>query len=193
MCVTQYPVILLKKNMKKRLVLLTILFLVSVESTKANNLNYYNQAHIETQKDSIRLVELDRYWGAYVQAVKEGDFEGLKALYHNDAVLVKAASVIQTSVPIDTELVVWKKGLDKTKKGKQIAEVAFRFSQRIGNETTAHETGIFMFTTMDIKSKVKAKYLVHFEMLMLRERDGWYALMEHQKSGATQEEWDALN
>ena len=46
------------------------------------------------QKDSTRLVELDRYWDAYVQAVKEGDFEGLKALYHNDAVLVKAASVI---------------------------------------------------------------------------------------------------
>jgi len=145
------------------------------------------------QKDSTRLVELDRYWDAYVQAVKEGDFEGLKELYHNDAVLVKAASVIQTSIPIDMALAEWKEGLDNTKKRKQIDEVEFRFSQRIGNETTAHETGIFMFTTMNNKSKVKLKYPVHFEMLMIRGIDGWYALMEHQKSDATQEEWDALN
>ncbi|WP_145990365.1 hypothetical protein [Psychroflexus sp. MES1-P1E] len=79
--------------MKKKILFLAILFLVSVESTKANNLNYNDSIHIEIQKDSIRLVELDRYWDAYVQAVKEGDFEGLKALYHKDAVLVKAASV----------------------------------------------------------------------------------------------------
>jgi ketosteroid isomerase-like protein len=182
-----------KKNMKKRLLFLAILFLVSVESTKANNLNYNNHIHIETQKDSIRLVELDRYWDAYVQAVKEGDFEGLKSLYHNDAVLVKAASVIQTSIPIDMALAEWKEGIDNTKKGKQIDEVEFRFSQRIGNETTAHETGIFMFTSIDNDSKVKVKYLVHFEMLMIREISGWHALMEHQKSDATQEEWDALN
>ncbi|MFT5958407.1 MAG: YbbR domain-containing protein, partial [Polaribacter sp.] len=58
--------------MKKRLIFLAILFLVTIESTKANNLNYNNHINIETQKDSIRLVKLDRYWDAYVQAVKEG-------------------------------------------------------------------------------------------------------------------------
>ncbi|MFT5256591.1 MAG: ketosteroid isomerase-like protein [Arenicella sp.] len=179
--------------MKKRLIFLAILFLVTIESTKANNLNYNNHINIETQKDSIRLVKLDRYWDAYVQAVKEGDFEGLKSLYHNDAVLVKAASVVKTSIPIDMALAEWKEGIDNTKKGKQIDEVEFRFSQRIGNETTAHETGIFMFTTMDNDSKVKVKYLVHFEMLMIKESSGWHALMEHQKSNATEEEWDALN
>ena len=172
--------------------MLAILFLVSVESTKANNLNYNSHIHIETQKDSIRLVELDRYWNTSVQAVKEGDFEVLKSLYHNDAVLVKAASVIKTSIPIDMALAGWKEGLDNTKKGKQIDEVEFRFSQRIGNETTAHETGIFMFTSINNNSKVK--YLVHFEMLMIRENYGWRVLMEHQKSAdATEEEWDALN
>jgi ketosteroid isomerase-like protein len=188
-----YPLIILhKKKHEKKLLLLAILFLVSVESTKANNLNYNSHIHIETQKDSIRLVELDRYWNTYVQAVKEGDFEVLKSLYHNDAVLVKAASVIKTSIPIDMALAGWKEGLDNTKKGKQIDEVEFRFSQRIGNETTAHETGIFMFTSINNNSKVK--YLVHFEMLMIRENYGWRVLMEHQKSAdATEEEWDALN
>ena len=179
--------------MNKRLVFLAILFLASVESTKANNQNYKNPVNIEIQKDSIRLIELDRYWDKYVQTVKEGDFEGLKSLYHEDAVLVKAASVIRTSIPVDKALAEWKEGLDNTKKGKQIDEVEFRFSQRIGNETTAHETGIFMFTSIDNESKVKVKYLVHFEMLMIKGSDEWHALMEYQKSDATEEEWNALN
>ena len=62
---------------------------------------------IETQKDSIRLAQPDRYWDKYAEAVKEGDFEGLKSLYHNDALLVKTASVIRTSIPIDKALAEW--------------------------------------------------------------------------------------
>jgi hypothetical protein len=55
------------------------------------------------------LVELDRYWDASIQAVKEGDFEDLTSLYHIDAVLVKAASVIKTSIPIVMALAECKK------------------------------------------------------------------------------------
>ena len=36
-----------------------------------------------------------------------------------------------------------------TKAGKIRASVEFRFSQRIGGETTAHETGIFLYTATD--------------------------------------------
>jgi hypothetical protein len=100
------------------------------------------------------LVELDRYWNASVQAVKEGGFEGLTSLYHIDAVLVKAASVIKTSIPIIMALAEWKKGIDNTEKGTQVDKVEFRCSQRIGNKITAHERGIFMFTFIDNESKI---------------------------------------
>jgi ketosteroid isomerase-like protein len=93
--------------MNKRLVFLSLLFLGSFKSTKANNQNYKNHIKIETQKDSIRLAQPDRYWDKYAEAVKEGDFEGLKSLYHNDALLVKTASVIRTSIPIDKALAEW--------------------------------------------------------------------------------------
>jgi hypothetical protein len=40
---------------------------------------------------------------------------------------------------------------------------------------------------------MKVKYLIHFEMLMMKGSDGRHALMEHQKSTATEEEWVVLN
>ena len=104
------------------------------------------------------MVELDRYWNASVQALKEEDFEGLTSLYHIDAVLVKAASVIKTSIPIIMALAEWKKGIDNTEKGTQVDKVEFRCSQRIGNKITAHERGIFMFTSIDNESKISYSF-----------------------------------
>jgi hypothetical protein len=37
--------------------------------------------------------------------------------------------------------------------GKVKATVEFRFSQRLGDETTAHETGIFLYTTTDAQGR----------------------------------------
>ena len=104
------------------------------------------------------MIELDRYWNASVQAVKEEDFEGLTSLYHIDALFVKAASVIKTSIPIVMALAEWKKGIDNTEKGTQVDKVEFRCSQRIGNKITAHERGIFMFTFIDNESKISYSF-----------------------------------
>lgn len=178
--------------MKKRLLFLTIILLASIYSTKANNQKHSTLIKIETQKDSTRLGELDRFWAKLAQTVKEGDFEGYKALYHSDAVVVTAAGENQASVPIAKALARWKKGFDNTKTGKQNDQISVRFSQRIGDENTAFETGVFVFTSIDNNSKVEKKYIINFEMLLIKNDEGWYALMEHQKSHASQEDWDAL-
>ena len=70
--------------------------------------------------------------------------------------------------------------------------IELRFSQRIGNETTAHETGIFIFRTTDTNTNVSNEYIIPFEMLLVKRNNKWYGLMEHQKPFATREEWDAL-
>ena len=72
------------------------------------------------------------------------------------------------------------------------ASVEFRFSQRIGNETTAHDTGIFVYTSADKNGKITGKYITHFEMLLVKRNNTWLAMMEYQKSDGTQEEWEAL-
>lgn len=70
------------------------------------------------------------------------------------------------------------------------AKVEFRFSERWGDETTARETGIFVYSTVDEKGVRKESY-VHFEVLLVKEQ-GWKTLMEFQKGPATEEEWEKL-
>ena len=178
--------------MKKILILFTMVFVTNIETTIAENHNSDFLMITETQKDSSRLAELDRYWAELARTVQEGDFEGYGASYHKDAVVVFATGKNKTSVTLSKALAGWKEGFMKTKEGKQNDAVQFRFSQRIGDENTAHETGIFRFTSTNTDGKIIAEYTLHFEMLLIKRKGKWLGLMEHQKSTATKEEWEAL-
>jgi hypothetical protein len=178
--------------MKKILLILTILFLAVVEPTKANNQNIKNLGHSGNPEDSIRLTQLDIYWDKVSKVVGEGDFEGYESLYHPDAVVVFAGGENKTSVSIESALARWKQGFNDTKAGKQNSSVEFRLSQRIGNDDTAHEIGIFLYTASDANGNETAKYFVHFDMLFVKKNNEWLSLMENQKEPATEQEWDAL-
>ncbi len=138
--------------------------------------------------DAARLAELDRFWNAVSQSVKDGDFDGYKATCHPEGVLV--TEKLKTSQPLAQALERWKPGFDDTKAGRAKASVEFRFSQRLGDGTTAHETGIFLYSFTYAQGQAKKDY-VRFEALLVK-RDGWKTLMEYQKSPATAEEWAAL-
>ncbi|NAS32744.1 hypothetical protein GTQ40_17320 [Flavobacteriaceae bacterium R38] len=178
--------------MKKIIVFLMIVCNVNLGSLHAMNAKNDVSQATETLKDSTRLAELDSYWANISKTVKEGDFEGYKTLYHKDAIVVFTYGDNAVSRPITEVLPGWKNGFNKTKEGRQIDEVEFRFSQRIGNETTAHETGIFIFTSKSPDGAVKTKLIMHFEALLTKKNNQWYMLMEYQKSEASQEEWEAL-
>jgi hypothetical protein len=136
-----------------------------------------------------RLTELDAYWKEVARAVREGDFEGYKATCHEEGVLV--SGTLKTSYPLSKALAGWRQGFMDTKDGKIKASVEFRFSQRWGDETTAHETGIFLYSTVDADGPRKER-LVHFEALLVK-KSSWKVLMEFQKGVATKEEWAALS
>lgn len=146
----------------------------------------------KSSTDSIRLAELDQYYKEVSRTVREGDFEGYKATYHKDAVCVFTTKEAKYTKSIEEQLAIWKPGINDTKAGKVKSNVEFRFSQRVGDPTCAHEIGIFYFTSIDKNGKVLASGGVHFEMLLVKRNGVWLSLMEYQKSKATQEEWDAL-
>ena len=149
--------------------------------------------HVQTgyaaQEEKARLIELDAYWAEVSRAVREGDFEGYKATCHEKGVLVSGTQ--KTSYPLSEALVRWEKDFTVTKAGEIKAKVEFRFSQRFGDETTAHETGIFLYSFTDPEGRWKQEH-VHFQALLLKGKDGWKIMMEYQKSKATKAEWDAL-
>jgi serine-type D-Ala-D-Ala carboxypeptidase/endopeptidase len=151
------------------------------------------KATSQSATDLARIAEIDRsYWAEISRTVKEGDFEGYKATCHENAVLVSTSGKNKNSVPMTAALARWKQGFLDTKQGKQLDNVRFRFSQRIGDETTAHETGIFYFTSHDSTGKLIAESYTHLEALLVKRGDKWLCLMEYQKAKATREEWDAL-
>ena len=135
-----------------------------------------------------RIKELDAYWAEVSKAVKAGDFEGYKATCHPDGVLVSGKK--KTSYLLSKALEIWKPGIDATKEGKAKAAVDFRFSRRWGDETTAHEIGMFRYYHMDEKGVAKTEY-IHLEALLVK-KDRWLVLLENHKSSGTKEEWDQL-
>ena len=137
--------------------------------------------------DSQRPQDLDSFWAELSRTVAEGDFEGYAATYHPDAILVSGLS--QTSYPISEALDGWKQGFVDTKAGKMEASVEFRFTQRLSDATTAHETGMFHYSVVGADGQRTEQY-VHFEALLIVKQD-WKMMMEYQKSPATQAEWEA--
>ena len=149
----------------------------------------HTQEAFASQEEKARLAELDAYWAKVSRAVREGDFEGYKATCHEKGVLVSGTK--KTSYPLSEALVRWEKDFTATKAGEIKAKVEFRFSQQFGDETTAHETGIFLYSFTDPEGRWKQEH-VHFQALLLKGKDGWKIMMEYQKSKATKAEWDAL-
>ena len=139
--------------------------------------------------DAARLRELDAYWDTVSKAVREGDFESYKATCHDEGVLVSISK--KTSQPISEALARWKQGFLDTKSGKIKANVEFRFSQRLGDHATAHETGMFYYSTVDAKGK-RTDDFIHFEGLLVKQAGHWKILMEYQKTKATKKEWESL-
>jgi len=131
--------------------------------------------------------ELDVFWGKMSQSVKEGDFVNLKAAYHIDAVLVNGPK--EVSYPVSKAFDGWEQGLKDTEMGKMTASVGFRFTQRLYDDDTAHETGIFHYTANPEQGQPTDVY-IHFEALLIK-REGWKLIMEYQKGAATEGEWTA--
>ena len=131
---------------------------------------------------------LDAFWSEMSRTVAEGDFEGYAGLYHPDAVLVTLDP--ESSAPIAEALEGWEPGFADTREGRMAAEVAFRFTRRIHDATTAHETGMFRYVSHP-RGGEPTPATVHFEALLVRVDGRWRMVMEFQKEPATEEEWEA--
>jgi len=140
--------------------------------------------------DGVLNAQTAELWAEVERTVQEGDFAGYAKLYHEDAVLVN--SISGQIMPISRALNGWKQGFEDTKAGRMEASVVFRFSKRISDLTTAHETGIFKYSSKRPGEEYTTTY-VHFEALSIKTENGWKMLMERQLAIANEEEWTSLN
>lgn len=131
--------------------------------------------------------ELDAFWAGISKAAAAGDYDAMAGAYHPDAVLVSESR--GKSLPIAEALAGWKPGIEATKRGEMSASVEFRFTERLNDRTTAHQTGIFRYEEQRPGGEPSVVY-IHFEALLVTQ-DGWKMLMEYQKQAATEAEWEA--
>jgi hypothetical protein len=141
------------------------------------------------EQPNPRLAELDALWGEVDRAVREGDFETYAARCHPEGVLVSESKGL--SQPLSVALARWKSEFAATREGRMTAEVETRFTRRLGDATTAHESGMFRYTSR-MKGKESHTDFVPFDALLVKREGRWLILMEHQKAHATQAEWEKL-
>jgi hypothetical protein len=141
------------------------------------------------EETKTRMKELERYWATVSRAVGEGDFNTYQKTCHPEGVL--ASGNRQMSQPLAVALARWKQEFTDTKAGRRKSSVEFRFSRRVGDATTAHESGIFLYT-FQLPGAAPQLEFVHFECVLVKHPDGWKMLLENQIGPATEAEWKAL-
>ena len=133
--------------------------------------------------------ELNAAWNKLEQTVSNGAFRSFKSVYHRDAVLVNGIS--KSSYPIKKAFEGWQQGFTDTKSGEITAHLDVKFSERIFDEFSAHETGVFHYYTINKKGQQSDTY-VHFESLWVKKNNRWIMMMEYQKSRSDETEWNTL-
>ena len=164
-------------------------FALQVHKAKSGMIVWRDLKVKELDQESARLEELDAYWSEVSRTVAEGDFEGYVATCHPAGVLVSGKS--ESSYPLASALKKWKKEFDETKAGGMKASVDFRFRQRWGDDSTAHETGIFRYVSQ-VKGGEKTVAYIELEALLVKKEGSWKVLMEFQKDEKTKVDWDKL-
>lgn len=138
---------------------------------------------------TARLAELNAYWAEVSRAVGEGDFDAYRATCHPDGILIAGSK--KTSYLLSDALKKWKPNFTHTKSGKIKASVDFRFSQRWGDDRTAHETGMFRYAETNTEGVEKIAY-VNLIALLVKKDGKWLILMENQQSEGSVEDWKKL-
>ena len=165
------------------------LMLAGLAAIAAPSLPAFAQTAEAQEASAQTLAELDAFWTESARTAREGDYEAAAALYHPEAVLVSVRR--GRTLAIAGVLPEWKIEYDNTKAGVTSSTVDFRFSQRLHDEATAHETGIFNYRFVSETGEVNDQY-IHFDALLVKRDGRWLMLMEYQRGPATLEEWEAL-
>jgi len=132
--------------------------------------------------------EIDRdVWSVFVATVAADDIVGMGRAYFPDAVLVSPKG----TRPIKATLEGWGRDMVAAKARGDKATVAFRFSRRQDDSTTAFDAGIFKYTVIAKSGASTSKYYP-FEELLVKTNGKWRVLMERQFALVTQAEWDKL-
>ena len=137
------------------------------------------------QDDAVQA-ELDAFWAEVVRTVVEWDFEGQQATYHPDAISVMGDSVSYTTRLMSA--VFAEAESEARTNPPSNPGLAFRWSSRVHDETTAHEVGLYRFS-----ADGREDFYGGAESYLVKKDGRWTIMVEIQRGeGVSKSEWDAL-
>ena len=113
--------------------------------------------------------ELDALWERVVQSVRTGDPDLYLSTYHPDAIFVSARRGISRTVVADVEANrdAWR----ATAEGRADRDLEFRFTRRIHDGNSAHETGLFRYTS--VEGGTRSVATIHFTAALVKVDGEW--------------------
>jgi len=140
-----------------------------------------------TSSLAAKTFESDVMYRALIKSVDINDFILMAAQYHRDAVVVskKKTELLRHA------LKRWEVDGDKLYSNGGKALLEMRFKNRLLNENTSFETGIYHYKTIDKNNKIFEVYM-HFEDLNIKTNGSWKVVMERNVKRATSDEFNAL-
>jgi uncharacterized protein (TIGR02246 family) len=171
--------------MKRHLALFVVLSGAATVMPRAATLHAH-QTPPAAAASSSRDIDRD-VWNVIIDTVLKDDIVRMGSTYSPDAVIVTPTG----TQPIKSTLDRWGKDMVTNKAKGTHATVAFRFSQRLDGPTTAFESGIFNYTTIDKEGKTTPGYYP-FEQLLVKIDGRWRIAMERQFAAVTKDAWDKL-
>ena len=132
--------------------------------------------------------DIDReVWNVIIDTVRRDDIVGMGKTYHPDAVVVTPRDTQAIKLTLER----WGRDMVTNKAKGTTASVEFRFKLRQDGRTTAFESGIFKYTTLD-KAGMSTPGYYPFEQLLVKIDGRWCILMERQFAAVTEAEWAKL-
>lgn len=177
-----------KMNLPNRLARLLAVLICAVSMfTMADDIDFSELEVSKMDVPNTHFPNTDSLFQEIQRTVAEVDFVGMAAAYHVDAVLVNAKSTASISGIMPS----WKASGEKLQSEGSQASVAFRFTSRQHDSTSAFDRGIFRYAIKGAGGVEKATF-VYFENLAVFRDGRWLTLMERQMDTTDVSTWNSL-
>ncbi len=132
---------------------------------------------------------LDAFWAELGRSIMEGDIDGMRGVYHPDAVGLYWQGDTY-SMGLMTEANDAQAGYFlETRNGARTIDIQWRFVKRVHDANAAHEIAIARFIETPAGGTARTSY-GHIEAFLVN-RGKWLSLVSNVRWNATEAEWNA--
>ncbi len=124
------------------------------------------------------LKEINMTWSKFYKAFESLDYTLMAEIHSKDLVRVSGG---QRIIDYDTYIANYKSGFERDKTSKQTSNISLRFFERISNDSTASERGIYKLIRNKNTDKEQV-YYGQFHVILKKINDEWKITMDYDSS-----------